>query len=97
MKRNVLWTIPMVFLLCSLLGNGKTRAEEASGDINQMQATIKAQAAEIAQLKRELGRLQHNVDQAWANVHKMEKEEAELKKIVAQQEKALARCQGTNR
>lgn len=97
MKRTVPCAILMVFLVSNLLGSGEVYADDPSEKIAEMQRTINAQAAEITQLKRERDRLKHNVDQAWANVQRIDKEEAELKKIVATLEKEIAKCRGTNR
>jgi peptidoglycan hydrolase CwlO-like protein len=87
----------MAFLIFNPLRVGETLADDLPVNIAQMQATINAQAAEIKQLKKERDRLQSNVDQAWANVQRIDKEEAELKKIVTNLEKELRNCRGTNR
>ena len=97
MKRYFRWPIMMAFLVFSPLGSGEVYADDSSAKITEMQRTINAQAVEIKQLKREQARLQVNVDQGWAIVRTQEKEADELKKRVANLEKELRDCRGTNR
>jgi peptidoglycan hydrolase CwlO-like protein len=97
MKRYLALFSPILFLAASMLGIGGAQADDPSSNVAEMQRTINMQAAEIKQLKRERDRLQSNVDQAWANVQRIDKEEAELKKIVMNLEKELRNCQGARR
>lgn len=96
MKRYLI-RLSILLLATSLLSVGRANADDSSANVAEMQRTINMQTAEIKQLKRERDRLQSNVDQAWANVQRIDKEEAELKKIVANLEKELRNCRGTNR
>jgi septal ring factor EnvC (AmiA/AmiB activator) len=97
MKRYLLQPILFAFLVFNPLGSGEIYADDQPAKIAEMQATINAQASEIAQLKRERDKLKSNVDQASANVQRIDKEEAELKTMVARLEKELASCRRTNR
>lgn len=90
MKRNVPCAILVAFLVFSPLGSGKALADDQPANTAQMQATIKAQAAEIAQLKKERDRLKLNVEEAKANMYQLGKENAELKTIIARLQKELA-------
>lgn len=90
MKRNVLCAILMAFLVFSPLGSGETLADDQSTNTAQMQATIKAQVAEIAQLKKERDGLKLNVEEAKANMYQLGKENAELKTIITRLQKELA-------
>lgn len=53
MNRNLVWAIPVAFVLFNFPGiREDARAEDASG-IDELRAAIKAQAAEIERLKSE--------------------------------------------
>ena len=97
MKRYLTRFSSILLLVTSILGISGAHADDPSANVAEMQRTINMQAAEIKQLKRERDRLQSNVDLAWANVQRIDKEEAELKKIVMNLEKELRNCRGTNR
>lgn len=97
MKHYFQFVVLAGFLISGPLASKEVLAADPAMTAAEMQAMIKAQAAEIVQLKKERDRLNLNVKEATANVYQLEKDLAHVKEKILEKNNEIAslkkRCQ----